>query len=600
MSGGDVPPVTVIAEVACIHEGDRAYLRELARAARDAGADALKFQVFSARESVSPDHPDFAYLERISFTEDEWVAIGEECAAEGLGLFLDASGPFGFAVAGRLGAALKGLKIHSSDVQSPDVVRRVRDFGLPVLVGCGGTPLIDLFEALDVLGPDCRAVLMHGHQSFPKLEGAPGGPPARGVASDELELWRVPWLQRTFPDAQVGLADHLRGEDPFAILAPALAVALGATLIEKHFTLDRRTRREDYFSALEPAEFRQMVAAIRQTGVAVGHDRRTLPESERGYEREMKRAPVLTRSLEAGAAVGPGDVTLVRTGSYESAARPNRAIGRRLTSALPAETTLTNAHFDVSVGVFCNARLASSRLPKKALLPFYGGYTTLGYLLKRLTSYPGDIGQVVLATTTESEDDALAAIAGEVGVPCFRGPAEDVMGRMVGCADAFGWDVLIRVTGDDQLFSGEYIERGLRHHLEHSLDFTRMEGLPLGMGAEIIDVRTLRRIHRAVVNRRQTEYVTWYLDSDLICRNGVISADPADRDPDLRVTLDYVQDYELMREVARRAHERVPGFYVPTATLIATLRELEPEWLHHPDLWPLKRRQVNTDLEFQW
>lgn len=590
---------TIIAEVACIHEGDRGYLRDLAQAARDAGADALKFQMFSAHEVVSTDHPDFAYLERISFTEDEWVAIGDECAAFGLGVLIDASGPFSFAVASRLGANLKGLKIHSSDVQNPDVVRRVRDFGLPVLIGCGGTPLVDLFEALDILGPDCRAVMMHGHQSFPKLAGAPGGPPVRGVSSDELELWRVAWLKRTFPDAHVGLADHLAGDDPFAILAPALAVALGATVIEKHFTLNREARREDYFSALEPREFRQMVGAIRETTRAVGRDRRTLPESERGYEREMKRAPVITRSLDAGSIVGNDDVTLVRTGSYESAARSTRVVSRRVKAPVKAGTPLTSAHLDCVVGVFCNVRLASSRLPRKALLPFYAEYTTLGYLLKRLQSYPGDIGQVALATTTQPEDDALEAIAAAVGVPCFRGDSEDVMGRMVGCADAFGWDVLVRVTGDDQLVSAEYIERALRHHLDHSLDYTRMDGLPIGMASEIIDVRTLRQIHRAVVNRRQTEHLTWYLDSDLICRNDVIQADAADRHPELRVTLDYVQDYELMRAVTQRAHERVQSFYVPTATLIETLLELDPAWQHQSTLWPLTRAQVNTDLVYR-
>jgi N,N'-diacetyllegionaminate synthase len=590
---------TIIAEVACVHEGDAAYLRELAAAARAAGADAIKFQIFAPCEVVSPDHPDYSYLERISFSEDQWVEIAHHCAALGLGIFIDASGPFSFAVAERVRAHLTGLKIHSSDIQNDAVVGSVRRFGVPILVGCGGTPLIDLFEMFDQLGTDCPLVLMHGHQAFPKLDGAPGGPPARPVALDDLELWRVTLLTRTFPGFRVGLADHLAGDDPLSILVPAFAATLGATVIEKHLTLTRRERREDYFSALEPEEFRRMVDAVRAARAALGSDRRTLRDSEHGYACEMKRAPVLVRALEKGAAIGRSDFTAVRSGAYVSAARAHRVVGRRLRQSLGAGASISTAHLDYRVGIFCNARLASSRLPRKALLPFYKDYTTLGYLLKRLVSYPGRLGQVVLATTTHAEDDALAEIASQIEVPCFRGADEDVMGRMVGCADTFGWDVLIRITGDDQFVSCEYADRALRYHLEYSLDYTRISGLPLGMASEIIDVQTLRRIHRTVVNRGQTEHLTWYLDSDLICRNAMIEADIVDQYPDLRVTLDYEQDYDLMREVARLAHEGRDSFYVATDVLLRTLADLAPCWRHRPTLWPITRAQLNTTLLYR-
>ncbi len=589
----------MIAEFACIHEGNRDYLLTLARAAYEAGAGAVKFQVFAAEEVVTPDHPDYAYLRGITFSAQEWNAIIRECANMGLGVWVDFSGPFSLEVIRSAVGLVAGVKIHSADIDNPTVFEGVKSLGLPVAIGCGGTKLIDLFTLLDALGSSCPVMLMHGYQAFPKLAGAPGGPPARGVRSKELELWRIRQLAETFPQARVGLADHLAGDDRMAIEAPAIAAVLGATVIEKHITLDRNEHREDYYSSLEPHEFREMVDSIHNAVTAVGVDRREMGEGERGYQREIKRTALAARDLPAGMVLRSEDLKLARDGSYEGSARATRLLGQPLLQPIKQRTRLTEALLQRKVGVFCNARLASSRLPRKALLPFFDGYSTLGYLLKRLVSYPGAIGQVVLATTVLADDDALEAIARENDIPCFRGEPEDVMGRMVQTADAFGWDVLIRVTGDDQFVSCEYIEKALGYHLVNSLDYTRIQRLPIGMACEVIDVRTLKRVHQTVINRQQTEHLTWYLDSEWICRNGILEAEPEHQYERFRVTLDYPDDYELMREVAQRCHVMQSDFYVPIERIIRTLVEIDPQWVHREDLWTLRREEVNTRLVYE-
>ena len=260
-------PITFIAEFACIHEGAGDYLRDLASAVKTAGATAVKFQIFSVDEIVTPEHPDYAYLKSISFIHDEWNAHITACAEMGLGVWVDVSGSFSLSVVESAIAHIEGVKIHSADIDNPVVLEGIKRLNRPVAIGCGGTPLIDLFELLDRLGPDIPVTLMHGYQAFPKLEGAPGGPPKKGVTAADLELWRIRQLVKTFPNASVGLSEHLAGDDPLAIDAPAFAAALGATVIEKHVTLRRSELREDYFSALEPAEFAEMV---RRTSAAAG------------------------------------------------------------------------------------------------------------------------------------------------------------------------------------------------------------------------------------------------------------------------------------------------------------------------------------------
>lgn len=593
-------PITYIAEFACIHEGAGGYLRELAGAVKAAGATAVKFQIFSVDEIVTPEHADYAYLKSITFVHEEWNAHIKACADMGLGVWVDVSGSFSLSVVESALDYIAGVKVHSADIDNPIVLEGVKKLGKPIAIGCGGTPLIDLFELLDRLGPDFPLTLLHGYQAFPKLDGAPGGPPAKGITAEDLELWRIRALAETFPNARIGLSDHLAGDDPLAIDAPGLAVALGATVIEKHVTIIRSELREDYFSSLEPAAFAEMVRRANLAAVAVGSDERRMGEGELGYQREMKRAPQARRALAGGAPLRAGDLDYVRDGSYVSASRAGRTVGRTLSNPLASGERISDALLNYKVGLFCNARRGSSRLPGKALLPFYEDYSTIGYLLKRLMSYPANIGQVVFATTLLNEDDMLAEVATSAGVPVVRGPVLDVMGRMLVAATEHNWDTLVRVTGDDQFVSCEYIERAIAHHLEHSLDFTRVEGLPIGMGCEVIDVRTLRRIHMAVPNRDQTELLTWFLDSEWTCRTGAIHADPQHAHDEFRITLDYQADYDLMREIANRCHATQDAFYVSTERIIETLLEINPAWVERAELWTAKRTEVPTELVYQF
>jgi spore coat polysaccharide biosynthesis protein SpsF (cytidylyltransferase family)/sialic acid synthase SpsE len=585
-----------IAELACIHEGKKDYLLKLAEDFHRAGATAVKFQVFDPDELVSPDHPDYQIFKSIAFDETAWQEIFSACGDMGLAVWMDALGEFSLKVARNAGADLAAVKIHSTDVGNPAVFKGVRSLDVPIAIGCGGTSLVDLFEILDVLGDDQPVILMHGFQSFPKDDEAKGGPPLKPQTITELDLWRIRQLAETFPKARIGISEHLAGADPMAVQIPSLAVALGATVIEKHAALSRDDMREDYFSSLTPDEFSQMRDLSVAAQDAIGADRQIFGEGEAGYQREMKRTARAASPLSAGSVVSEKDFSLSRDGSYSGSLRATRAIGATLSKSVPQGEALNATDLELSVGLFCNSRLASSRLPGKALLPFLDDLTTLGYLLKRLTSYSGDIGQVVLATTTMLEDDQLEAVAKQIGVPCSRGPSADVMGRMVQTANEFGWDILVRVTGDDQFVSCEYIEKALAHHRANSLDYTRINGLPIGMACEVIDVATLRRIHAAIADKDVTEYVTWFLDSEWVCRNAVIEADAKHRHEDFRLTLDYQEDYETMREVAARCHHNRSEFYVPTEEIISTLEEMNPKWHQQEDLTKLERSDINTSL----
>jgi len=105
---------------------------------------------------------------------------------------------------------------------------------------------------------------------------------------------------------------------------------------------------------------------------------------------------------------------------------------------------------------------------------------------------------------------------------------------------------------------------------------------------------------KAVVNRRQTEHRTWFLDSEWICRFANLDAEPQHRYEHLRVTLDYPEDYDLMREVARRCHAAQDDFYVPIDQIIKVLVEMNPEWLQRDELSAKRREGIDTRLVYDW
>lgn len=164
---GNSPGCTFIAEFACIHNGDADYSLELARAVRDVECDAVKLQFFMADEAVSSEHPEYAYYESVTFSSAQWQSIITACADMGLDVWVDVSGPFSLEWVRAAGDRVSGVKIHSADIDNPWLVSEVSNLGLPVAIGCGGSPLIDLLELPDRLGPTVPIILLHGFQVFP-------------------------------------------------------------------------------------------------------------------------------------------------------------------------------------------------------------------------------------------------------------------------------------------------------------------------------------------------------------------------------------------------------------------------------------------------
>lgn len=588
----------IIAEVACIHEGEKDYIFKLIPLIKESGATAVKFQCFDPEEVVSKEHPDYDYLKKISFNQEEWHEIISFSFDLGLHTYIDYSGNFSLQLINNLKKYLFGIKINSSEMQNKFALEKIKDFENPLLVSCSGSNLLEIIDVLELFSNNRNITLMHGYQSFPKDFNKIGGPPVSPLKFNELDLQKIKELKNTFPQYRIGICDHLDGSSKDAIDIPSYAIVAGANVIEKHVTLNREDKREDYFSALEPSEFFAMVKKIKYAEDILGSKNITISLKEKKYIEEMKKSLFANQEIKKNQKIYEKNTILKRDGKFKSSINIFRSLNKKLNINKIPNTFITNSDLKNKIGIFCNSRLSSNRLKNKALLSFYKGMTTLGYLLNRLNSYEGNIGHLALATTSSTEDDKLVEIASKMKIDYFRGSTEDVMGRMVKCAEHFKWDTIVRVTGDDQFISCEHIEEALRYHLANNYEFTRIEGLPVGMACEIIEYKTVKQIHRFINDRSQTEHLTWFLDNDWICKNGILKLDLDNRLRKFRVTLDYEEDYVLMKSIANECHSKYGDQYLKSNHIFNELININPKWTHDEKLWTIRREDIDTSITY--
>ncbi len=316
MSNTPVSDVFIIAEAGVNHNGDVALALRLCDAALQADADAVKFQTFRAADLVVPGAPTAAYqerqtgdldqyamLQRLELTEAQHHDIQAHCQAIGIEFF---STPFSVdAVDMLVRLGVKRLKLSSGELTHRALVEHAAATQLPLLISTGMATMMEIQEAMEWVeaarGHRRDVVVFHCTSAYP-------------AADDMLNLMALRSMARDLGLA-VGYSDHSLG-----IEAPLAAVALGATVIEKHLTLDCTLPGPDHSSSLEPEEFGRMVQGIRRVSLMLG-DGIKLPRAD-----ELDTARVARRSVVAACDVPAG---MVLTADMLVCRRPATGIAPR-------------------------------------------------------------------------------------------------------------------------------------------------------------------------------------------------------------------------------------------------------------------------------
>jgi len=317
----------VIAEIGINHEGDAAKARRMVDDAAAAGCECVKFQCHVIDDEMIPNDvvPGNAtesiwnIMARCALTEEEDRALKAYVEAKGL-IYL--STPFSRAAADRLEAmGVSAYKIGSGECNNYPLVRHIAGFGKPVILSTGMNDIESIRPAVEILrSAHVPFALTHCTSMYP-------------TPYDKVRLGAIADLRQAFPDALVGLSDHSLGN--YTCLA---AVALGARILEKHFTSDKTWPGPDVPISMDPAELADLVRGSRAIFEALGGAKTILPDEQPTIDFAYA-CVVTTRDIGAGDTFSSSNIWVKRPGTGEIKARDyERVLGRRAARPLPANT----------------------------------------------------------------------------------------------------------------------------------------------------------------------------------------------------------------------------------------------------------------------
>jgi N,N'-diacetyllegionaminate synthase len=321
--------VIIIAEAGVNHNGDIQVAKKLIDVAVDAGVDYVKFQTFKADSLVSKsakkaeyqsvnindgDDSQYAMLKNLELSHENHLELMTYCSEKNINFFSTAFDVEGVKYLNDLGFSF--FKIPSGEITNYPYLKAVALCGKPVVMSTGMCSEMEIKQALDVLvkfglKKDSISIL-HCNTEYPT--------PMRDV-----NLKAMLAIQKTF-GVQIGYSDHTLG-----IEVPIAAVALGATIIEKHFTLDRALPGPDHVASLEPTELKEMVTAIRNIELAMSGDGQKKPsESETKNIAIARKSIHINKNLSKGHTITDNDIISLRPGDGISPMEWENIIGKKL------------------------------------------------------------------------------------------------------------------------------------------------------------------------------------------------------------------------------------------------------------------------------
>lgn len=301
--------VFIIAEAGVNHNGSFSLARKLVDAAKEAGADCVKFQTFKAESLVSKSAKKADYqvqttgedtqlnmLKNLELSEAEFVELKRYCDDKNI-VFL--STPFDFESIDFLEKMdLPFWKIPSGEITNYPYLVALAKTKKPVILSTGMCEMHEIKEAIDVLRangtPEIK--LLHCNTEYP-------------TPYEDVNLNAMKTMREAF-GCEIGYSDHTKG-----IEVPIAAVAMGATIIEKHFTLDRNMEGPDHKASLEPDELKQMVQSIRNIEKAMGDGKKTPSESERKNIEIARKSIVADTNIKKGEVFTEENITAKRPGN---------------------------------------------------------------------------------------------------------------------------------------------------------------------------------------------------------------------------------------------------------------------------------------------
>lgn len=310
MNGIDTSKVFIIAEAGVNHNGRLDLAYKLIDVAKEAGTDAVKFQTFKTEDNISrladkaeyqkkttgSNESQFEMIKKLEISFDDFIKFKKYCDKREI-MFL--STPFDHQSIDFLYDLIDIYKIPSGEIINYPYLKHIAAKNKPIIMSTGMANLVEVEEAINTVrsvNSKAKISLLHCTTNYP-------------TPYWEVNLKAMQTLAAAFK-LPVGYSDHTLG-----IEVPVAAVAMGAKIIEKHFTLDKNLPGPDHKASLEPDELKEMVKEIRNIEIAFGDGIKKPNKSEIEIMKVARRSLIATRDIRAGEIIKESDITIKRPGT---------------------------------------------------------------------------------------------------------------------------------------------------------------------------------------------------------------------------------------------------------------------------------------------
>ena len=333
---GDGYPCFIIAEAGVNHNGDVSLAKEMVDKAVEAGVDAIKFQTFKSeklvtkyasmakyqKENIGEEDSQFNMLKKLELSFEEFIELKDYCNDKNI-IFM--STPFDIESAEFLNSmGMEAFKISSGDLTNIPMLEYIANFNKPIILSSGMSVIGEIEDALISLrnrGVENVAVL-HCTSNYP-------------APLDSVNLKAMNTIKNTF-NILGGYSDHTKG-----ITIPIAAAALGANIIEKHFTMDKSMEGPDHKASLNPQELKIMVEEIRKVEISLGSGIKMFSESEIDTMKVARKSIVTARDIKCGEVIELDDLDYKRPGNGLPPKYYKEIIGKRAKRDIKIDEQLT-------------------------------------------------------------------------------------------------------------------------------------------------------------------------------------------------------------------------------------------------------------------
>lgn len=501
----------IIAEVASAHRGDSDKLIQIIKSFQEIKEiDFFKFQIYDAKDLGQEGTDTFKIFQTLEFDIETW----KKCLSHSKKDYIVEVFDEKHIQICEENLNCAGYKIHTTNIDELSFIKQASKTGKKIFLSTSGLKDEEIKQRINIILKNTNRkdlFLVSGHQSYP-------------TNYENLNIGKVRYLKSKF-DLPVIFADHSSSETEWSINSPILAIGSGALGIEKHIILSRPSKDNDYFSSLEPSEFKKFAKKINQSKIAASLNLKNAVKDELNYKNSVVRRKV------------------------------GKDYVRSKDLSLPTMLENTTSKFK-NTGVLFIARTDSKRLTEKVILPIDENNCILDVILKKSSNIL-NAHKKILCTTDNQKDEILIAFANKYKVDTFKGSKEDVLKRMIDCAKLYDLENVVRVTCDNPFYDTKIIDDLIRIHVNNNNDFTTLnrEIIPVGINVEIYKLDYLLYLHSAANNKEKTEYLTFLVEDDIHSKfkkqifELELNHDLVHEIKSARMTVDYYEDVAFLRKI---------------------------------------------------